>query len=214
LLARYVPGGMVDEILKKVAANTVYYHYDALGNVVRLTDNSGNVAEQYTYDVFGAPTIKNTGGTVISSSAFGNRFMFTGREYIQEILLYDYRHRMYSPALGRFLQTDPVGFDAGFNLYRYVGNDPVNLTDPSGLKPTKEGGAAALKAALDIMIKLCECCVEKDKVEQCKEDAKKIVDALVKLWTESFGNGPYGDKGDPVGGSLLLGLGQRVQKRG
>ena len=39
-----------------------------------------------------------------------NRFLFTGREYLKEVNLYDYRNRIYSPELGRFLQTDPIGF--------------------------------------------------------------------------------------------------------
>jgi len=47
--------------------------------------------------------------------------------------IYDYRNRVYSPDLGRFLQTDPIRFDAGDgNIYRYVGNDPVNWVDPTG----------------------------------------------------------------------------------
>jgi RHS repeat-associated protein len=135
LINRYVNGAMMDEILKKVSpANTIYYHHDALGNVVRLTDNAGNVVEKYAYDVFGAPTIKNAAGTVISISAYGNRFMFTGREYISQIGLYDYRNRMYSASLGRFLQTDPIGFAAGdYNLYGYVWNNPMNWIDAYGL---------------------------------------------------------------------------------
>ena len=40
-----------------------------------------------------------------SESAVGNRFMFQGREWIQELSIYDYRHRMYKPELGRFLQS-------------------------------------------------------------------------------------------------------------
>ena len=48
--------------------------------------------------------------------------------------LYYYRARYYDPTLGRFISSDPIEFLAGdFNFYRYVGNDPVNFVDPSGL---------------------------------------------------------------------------------
>ena len=48
--------------------------------------------------------------------------------------IYDYRNRVYSPDLGRFLQTDPIRFDAGdVNIYRYVGNGVTRLKDPYGL---------------------------------------------------------------------------------
>jgi RHS repeat-associated protein len=55
-------------------------------------------------------------------------------------LLY-YKTRMYSPLLGRFLQTDPIGTDGGMNVYGYVGGDPVNETYPWGLQaaPTDPG---------------------------------------------------------------------------
>jgi RHS repeat-associated protein len=60
--------------------------------------------------------------------------MFQGREWIAELGIYDYRHRMYHPGLGRFLQTDPSGFDAGdMNLFRYCADDPVDRSDPTGL---------------------------------------------------------------------------------
>jgi RHS repeat-associated protein len=59
--------------------------------------------------------------------------MFTGREYDKETGLYYYRARYYNPQIGRFLQTDPVGYDAGMNWYAYCGNSPIGLTDPSGL---------------------------------------------------------------------------------
>jgi uncharacterized protein RhaS with RHS repeats len=50
--------------------------------------------------------------------------------------VYDYRNRFYSPALGRFLQTDPLRFAASdINIYRYVRNGAANWTDPFGLDP-------------------------------------------------------------------------------
>ncbi len=109
------------------------YHQDVLGNVVLITDSSGQIAERYEYDAFGKATIRDGGGDLLTNSAVGNRFLFTAREYDAETGLHYYRARSYSADLGRFLQLDPIDFDAGdVNLYRYVGNDPVNWVDPRG----------------------------------------------------------------------------------
>ena len=60
--------------------------------------------------------------------------------WLSQAGVYHYKARAYEPNLGRFLQTDPVGYDAGLNLYAYVANDPVNMTDPTGLWPQSEEG--------------------------------------------------------------------------
>ena len=132
----YGPGP--DEILMRWEPTVSYYlqshyHADQFGNVKFLLDGFNAVLEKYTYDAFGTPKITDASGNVLAESAWDNRFMFTGREYLSTIGIYDYRNRMYSPLIGRFLQTDPLGFDAGDdNLFRYVANNPVNMIDPMG----------------------------------------------------------------------------------
>lgn len=134
-LAEYVHGAELDELLSRTTASgVVYYHHDSIGNVTHLTDGAGEIVEKYEYDVFGAPTVLAADGSVLGGSAVGNRFLFTGREFIAETGLYDYRNRVYQPEIGKFMQTDPIRFDAGdVNLYRYVGNNPVTWIDPFGL---------------------------------------------------------------------------------
>ena len=133
--SQYIHGVATDEMLAKIDSTTaLYYHQDGLGNVVALSDAAGSTVERYTYDVFGAPTIRNAANGILTASAYGNRFLYTGREYLRELGLYDYRNRVYSADLGRFLQTDPIRFAGGdVNIYRYVGNSSINFTDANGL---------------------------------------------------------------------------------
>ncbi|NLZ07174.1 MAG: hypothetical protein GXY19_18560 [Phycisphaerae bacterium] len=105
-------------------AGTYYYHFDALGSVVALSDADGDTIQVYEYDVYGQ--------VAASDPNHPNRFLFTGREFDTETGLYYYRARYYNPTLGRFLQTDPIGYGDGINWYRYCRNNPACCTDPSG----------------------------------------------------------------------------------
>ncbi len=138
----YVHGGRMDEIVaSKAGGEWAYHHYDARGHCILLTRASdGTILEQYDYDAFGYPYFYSaSGGKLGSAAQLGNRFLFTGREWLKDLRVYDYRNRMYQPELGRFLQPDPKQFEAGdYNLYRYCHNDPVNKSDPMGLQVTSD----------------------------------------------------------------------------
>jgi RHS repeat-associated protein len=111
-----------------------YYYQDSSGSTSHLASSSGNLLEWYRYDLQGTPVFYNALNTQLSTSAYSIRHLFTGQQWYSELGLYDLRNRFYSPDLGRFLQPDPIGFagDPG-NIYRYVGNNPLNRRDPSGL---------------------------------------------------------------------------------
>lgn len=110
-----------------------------------LTDITGAIVEQYSYDAFGKPTIKDAYGTILSNPL--TPFLFTGREFDSETGLYHYRSRAYSPTIGRFLQSDSIKFGGrDVNLYRYVGNNPVNSKDPDGRWPDWANIASAVAA--------------------------------------------------------------------
>jgi RHS repeat-associated protein len=152
----YVHGGRVDEIVaSKLGGQWYHHHYDARGHCILLTNSGGAIQEQYDYDAFGMPYFYNAAGTSLGNfGGVGNRFLFTGREWLKDLRVYDYRNRVYQPELGRFLQPDPIQFKAGdYNLYRYCHNDPVNKNDPLGLLPGEAyptSDAAGIQAIRDI----------------------------------------------------------------
>jgi RHS repeat-associated protein len=122
--ADYVYGPGIDLPLAKRAADgsIVYYSADGLGSIVAASDPSAGSITRFTYGGYGALSQP-------SSELFG----YTGRESGPGTLWY-YRARYYQPASGRFISEDPAGMIEGLNPYRYVKNDPANLTDPSGMQ--------------------------------------------------------------------------------
>ena len=109
-----------------------HYAQNALGSVSEMTSPSGAVVEWVTYDVYGLPTVRDQNGNVVASSAVGNPFLYTGREWDVEFGKYFYRARTYDPEKGRFLQRDPLGHVDGLGLHEYSRNAPTVLTDPLG----------------------------------------------------------------------------------
>jgi RHS repeat-associated protein len=123
-LARYLYGTWIDDVLvMERNGATYFYHHNALGSVVGLTDQARNLVESYEYDPY---------GEVLSVSSVGNRYLFTGRRLDIETGNYYYRARYYDPEDGRFLQRDPLGFIDGMGLYSYVKNNPIKYIDPQG----------------------------------------------------------------------------------
>jgi len=109
-----------------------FYHPDALGSVLSLTDATGTVQESYSYDAWG--NALSAQGNV----GLQNKFRFTGQGLDPATRMYFLRARYYEPSNGRFISEDPIGLLGGLNLWGYTLNNPVNFADPYGLDPLDE----------------------------------------------------------------------------
>jgi RHS repeat-associated protein len=127
LTRRYLHGDQVDEPLIQYNSTQVgalqrrYLHADHQGSIIAQSDSIANVLATLSYDGFGIPKSTNQ-----------DRFGYTGQIHLKEIGLWFYKTRVYDPKLGRFLQTDEIGYADDMNAYAYVNNNFLNLKDPTG----------------------------------------------------------------------------------
>jgi RHS repeat-associated protein len=143
------------------------------------------VVERYSYDVFGEPMMRDANDQILTTSDYNNPYMFTGRRYDDETGNYYYRARYYCPEIGRYLQTDPLSYIGGMNLYTYVHNDPVNRTDPRGLYEW-EGPSKAAKVVC-IMAKCIASIVGRGKTAAAATEAGwcNVMLTNCRVWCET-----------------------------
>ncbi|ALN58811.1 hypothetical protein GLE_3466 [Lysobacter enzymogenes] len=165
-------------------AETKYYHTDALGSPVAVTNGAGQVVERIEWEPYGAAIGKpNYDGAGYTGHVMDGR---TGLTYMQQ--------RYYDQALGMFLSIDPVAADgstgANFNRYRYANNNPYSFTDPDGRFGRGAGWSNSEWARFNSAQKSAATSLEKaaGKINKALETGKGLNKAT-KVFEKTFGQG-------------------------
>lgn len=120
-------GRLVAIVSSSGGGKILFPHYGANGNILALTDASGAIAAKYAYTPYGKVTKQGSESTPFSFvGAYGVTDEGGG--------IFLMKNRFYDSSIGRFLQKDPIGYEAGINLYAYANCNPFNQIDPEGLK--------------------------------------------------------------------------------
>ncbi len=135
----FAPDGLfaIDNILLSSGKEELYYvHKDHLGSVEALTDESGNLIEEYSYDAWGLRRDPKTWKPLTGSFATKTDRGFTGHEHLDLFNMINMNGRVYDPVIGYFSSPDPVigipNSPESFNLYVYTHNNPLSYVDPTG----------------------------------------------------------------------------------
>ena len=119
----------------------LYILQDASWNVTALSNNTGEVQERYVYSAYGIPTFLDADFSAPStSSAFNQKYLYTGRSIDACSVLYLFRYRYLDPSLGNFVNRDYLTSESVSNLYVYVDSSPLDWVDPLGLFRVPAGG--------------------------------------------------------------------------
>jgi len=123
------------------AMDNYWYHGDHNGNVLALTNASGDIVESYRYGDYGAPEFFDTSGGAVAGTTIGNPYLFAGRRFDQETGYYYNRTRYLDPHAGRFTTRDSIGTwgdpQSLGNGYTYAAGNPWTHSDPSGQSAEK-----------------------------------------------------------------------------
>lgn len=123
-------------VLIEMGDNTLIPLHDHNGNIIRLLDLQGNIAENYDYTAFGEEKISDALGAPLTAAMIPWRF--SSKRHDEETGFQYFGRRYYAPKLGRWITQDPLGFDEGPNLYAYVQNSPLIKFDLYGLSVMHE----------------------------------------------------------------------------
>jgi RHS repeat-associated protein len=160
----------------------LYACQDANWNVTTITDDAGDVHERYAYSPYGMPVFLTEAFNTQGSSMLSWNILFAAYRREDVTQLYDVRNRTLHPALGRWLQRDPLGSDSGINLFYYCENNPLSLIDWDGQIGTKGGHIEllfmaccflceyAVKEWIDTVVQLCQGIQNQAKHDKCIND--------------------------------------------
>ena len=172
--------GLYGEIIAQQRGDDLrYYNYDGLGNTVELTDENENVTDTYEYSAFGEEIVKT--GTTENPFGYQGALGYYTNSETKDIYV---RARTYESKIGRWLSRDPIGFinwnrtKQGLNLFEFVGGNPMNNHDPSGLMELSDHFWSIVQPRFPSIPEILNG-------SKCGEQARDILRTLIKRWWDA-----------------------------